>query len=100
MRSTLWSVTASAATTAAKPRTRCVRQPDRCTTAGKLPGKGGVTVICGRCDRAIVAGETYDEHDKVSSSAGGITIYLHKRCPSMSSRSGRQGCDRPLAGPA
>lgn len=48
-------------------------------------------MICGRCDRAIMVGEPYDEHDKVSSSAGGITIYLHKRCPSMSRRSERQG---------
>ncbi len=35
--------------------------------------------ICVRCDRAIQAGEPYTEHDKVSPSAGGTTLYQHTR---------------------
>lgn len=37
--------------------------------------------ICGNCDQTILSGETYDAHDKDSSSAGGVTIHLHKQCP-------------------
>lgn len=43
-------------------------------------------MICGKCDQAIQLGEAYDRHDKVSSSVGGITIYLHKQCPSKRRR--------------
>jgi hypothetical protein len=54
-------------------------------------------VICGKCDQTIRVGEDYDGHDKVSSSAGGITIYLHKQCPSQPSRRARRGCHQHLA---
>jgi hypothetical protein len=43
--------------------------------------------MCGACDRMIRFGEEYDGHDKVSSSAGGITVYLHKKCLANPSRS-------------
>lgn len=44
-------------------------------------------MMCGACDRMIRFGEEYDGHDKVSSSAGGITVYLHKKCLANPSRS-------------
>ncbi|WP_432034627.1 hypothetical protein [Streptomyces antibioticus] len=37
--------------------------------------------ICARCQEVIRPGEPYDSHDKFSSSAGGIVIYIHRVCP-------------------
>jgi len=40
-----------------------------------------VILICGRCDRSIRPGEPYTHHDKISNSAGGITVHVHLECP-------------------
>lgn len=36
---------------------------------------------CEKCCRMIRPGEPYTSHDKLSTSAGGWTIYIHKECP-------------------
>lgn len=41
-------------------------------------------MICGKCHLTILPGEAYTEHDKLSTSAGGITIRLHVVCPPKS----------------
>jgi hypothetical protein len=36
---------------------------------------------CERCGHLIQPGEPYTSHDKISPSAGGITIHVHVECP-------------------
>lgn len=38
-------------------------------------------MICRRCDQPIRPGEDYTSLDKISNSAGGITVHWHKECP-------------------
>lgn len=37
--------------------------------------------ICERCMRLIKADEEYESHDKLSISAAGTTVHVHKVCP-------------------
>jgi hypothetical protein len=37
--------------------------------------------FCEKCGRMIQPGEEFESHDKFSSSAGGLTVYLHVVCP-------------------
>lgn len=36
---------------------------------------------CERCGQLIKPGEQYTSHDKISSSAAGITVHVHVTCP-------------------
>ncbi|MFJ9380672.1 hypothetical protein [Streptomyces sp. NPDC101455] len=43
--------------------------------------------FCGRCDEPIRRDEEFSEHDKLSPSAAGTTIYLHvKGCKKVPTR--------------
>jgi hypothetical protein len=35
-------------------------------------------MICGRCDKPILAGQAYENRDIPSPSSAGITVYFHK----------------------
>lgn len=36
-------------------------------------------MICARCDKPILPGQPYEAFDRVSASAGGLTIHVHKQ---------------------
>ncbi|MFI0236308.1 hypothetical protein [Streptomyces sp. NPDC016845] len=38
-------------------------------------------MICWRCHKAITPGQAFESYAKVSISAAGATIHMHKRCP-------------------
>jgi hypothetical protein len=43
------------------------------------PPRGGAGgMICGRCDKPILAGQAYENRDIPSPSSAGITVYFHK----------------------
>lgn len=52
-------------------------------------------MICGRCDSLILPGEEYQTVDKISPSAGGVTLYVHAGpCKSAQKQTS------PVSGPA